>query len=56
MFGIEAPDSFEEALVAQDFVKSGDAAREIVGSVEEGSVGVCDFDTFTKKLGRGDGV
>ena len=44
---IETPESFEQALAAQDFVQSGDAAAESVCSIEEGGVAVGDFDTET---------
>ena len=41
---IEAPDAFEKALAAEDFVQAGDAACKAVRSVEEGGVAVGDFD------------
>ena len=47
--GIETPDSFEEALTAKNFMEAGDAAAKIVGGVEEGGVGVGDFDAFAEK-------
>jgi len=32
--GIEAPDAFEEALAAEDFVEAGDAPGKMIGGVE----------------------
>src|SRR5262249_40929579 len=49
---VETPDSFEKALAAQDFVKTGNAAGEMIGGVEEGGVGIGDFETFLEKLRR----
>lgn len=40
---VEAPQTFEQALAAQDLVKTGDAAAEGVRSVEEGGVAVRDL-------------
>ena len=40
---IEAPDAFEQALAAEDFVEAGDAAGETVRGVEEGGIAVGDF-------------
>lgn len=37
---IETPNTSEEALAAQDFVNTGDAAGEAVRSVEDGGVRV----------------
>ena len=38
--GIQAPDSFQEALPPQDLMQAGDAAGEIVRHVEKGCVGI----------------
>src|SRR4051794_32452796 len=43
---VQAPDAFEQALSAQNFMQSGDAAFEAIGSIEEGSVGVGNFNGF----------
>ena len=40
---IKAPDAFEQALAAQHFVQTGDAAAEAVRRIEEGGVAVGDF-------------
>ena len=50
--GIETPDAFEESLAAEDLVEAGDAAGKMIGCVEEGSVGVGDFDAFAKEFWR----
>ncbi len=47
--GVEAPDAFEESLTAEDFVEAGDAAGKMIGGVEEGGVGVGDFDVSSEK-------
>jgi hypothetical protein len=44
---VEAPDTFQKALAAQDFVQAGDAATEAVGGIEEDGVGVGDFNAET---------
>lgn len=41
---IQAPEAFEQALAAEDFVEAGDAAVEAIRGVEEGGVAVGDFD------------
>lgn len=40
---VEAPQTFEQALAAQDFVKTGDAAAEGVRSIEEGCIAIGDL-------------
>ena len=49
---IEAPDAFEEALAAQDFVKAGDAATEAMGGIEEGGIAAGDLDGRAELVGR----
>src|SRR5438309_367003 len=48
--GIDAPDAFEQTLPPQDFVQAGDAAGEVVGSVEERCVRVRHFDVSPQHL------
>ena len=50
--GVEAPDSFEQTLAAQGFVKTGYASGELIGSVEERRVGVGDLDASFEELRR----
>ncbi len=38
--GIETPNSFKEALAAENFMEAGDAAAKMVGCVQKGRVGV----------------
>jgi len=52
LVGIEAPNTFEQALAAKNLVQARDAAGEIIGCVEQGCVGIRDFDTFAKKFLR----
>lgn len=53
---VEAPEAFEQALAAEDFMQAGDAAAEGVRGVEEGSVAVGDFDAEAQQLGCGVGM
>lgn len=43
-FGVEAPQAFEQALTAQDFMQTSDAAVETVRRVEEGGVAIGHLD------------
>lgn len=47
---VEAPDAFEQALAAQDFVQTGDAAAETVRRVEERRVAVGDLDAEAQQF------
>ena len=40
---VEAPEAFEQALAAEDFVKTRDAAAKGFRGIEEGGVAVGDF-------------
>ena len=54
---IEAPDTFEKALAAENFVQPGDASGKTVGGVKESGVGVGDLDTFLQEgLGNGGAI
>src|SRR6267154_4114987 len=50
--GIQAPDTFQEALPPQDFMEARDAAGEIVRHVEKGCVGICYFRTPLEQIFR----
>lgn len=52
---METPDAFEQALAAQDFMQTGDAALESVRRVEERRITVCDLDAEAQQLWRGIG-
>ena len=52
---VEAPEAFEQALAAKDFMEAGDAAAEAVGGVEEGGVAVGDINTEAEEVGGGIG-
>ena len=54
--GVEAPNAFEEALTPENFVKAGDAAGKMISCVEEGCVGVGNFDASAKKGRRNGGA
>ena len=56
--GIQAPGAFEQTLSAQDFMNTGDTARELVCCIEKRGVAIRDFDVslqngFRNWLGRG---
>ena len=53
---VEAPETFEQALTAEDFMQTGDAAAEDVRGVEEGRVAVGDLDAETQQLGCDVGI
>jgi hypothetical protein len=53
---IEAPDTFEQALAAQDFMQTGDAASVAVRGIEEGGVAIGDFDAKSQQVRGGIGV
>src|SRR5467141_1415927 len=50
--GIQAPDTFQEALPPQDFMEARDAAGEIVRHVEKGGVGICYFGAPLEQIFR----
>jgi len=54
--GVETPNAFEEALAAENLVEAGDAAGKMIGGIEEGGVGIGDFDAFAEKGWRNGGV
>ena len=49
---IEAPDAFEQALPAQDFVAAGNDAVKIVGDVEDGGIAVGHLRVERQQIGR----
>jgi hypothetical protein len=40
---VEAPDAFEQALTAQDFVATGNATGKVMGHIEQGAVAIGDL-------------
>jgi hypothetical protein len=40
---VEAPDAFEQALSAQDFMASSNAPSKFMGHIEQGAVAIGDF-------------
>ena len=40
---VEAPDAFEQALAAQDFMAPGNAPGKFMGHIEQGAVAIGDF-------------
>src|SRR6267378_2053657 len=50
--GIQAPDTFQEALPPQDLMQSRDAAGEIVRHVEKGRVGIGNFGAPLQQIFR----
>ncbi len=49
---VKAPNSFEQALTAQNLVESGDAAGKFICGVKKGSVRIGDLPTFLNQFGR----
>src|SRR6266576_2827831 len=50
--GIQAPDTFQEALPPQDLMQAGDAAGEVVRHVEKGRVGIGNFGAPLEQIFR----
>lgn len=50
---IQAPETFEKPLSAQDLMQTGDAAPEAVRRVKEGGVAIRDLDPQAHELRRG---
>ena len=53
---IEAPEAFQQALTAQHFMQTGDAAAEAVRGIEERGVAIGDLDAEAQQLRRGIGI
>jgi hypothetical protein len=49
--GVEAPDSFQQSLPAQDLMAARDDALEVIGDVEDRRIAIGDLGIQRKEIG-----